>query len=209
MESILLSSAYFGPIQYYSKFLKHNNIYIEQFENFTKQTFRNRCHILGGNGIVSLVIPVVKGRGPKILIKDIRISYDEDWQRNHWRTIFSAYQSSPFFEFYQDDIQPFFERKWNFLLDFNFEINRVVCEMLEIENNSTLTNDFEKVPETSLNFREIISPKNKKNPDPFFTPLEYTQVFSVKFSFFSNLSILDLIFNEGPNSQNILQKSIR
>ena len=209
MNSILLSSAYFGPIQYYSKLLKHQQVFIEQYENFTKQTFRNRCDILGGNGIVSLVIPVVKGRGPKILIKDIRISYDEDWQRNHWRTIFSAYQSSPFFEFYQDDIQPFFEKKWNFLLDFNLEINQAICEMLEIENNSTLTTDFEKVPENSLNFREIISPKNKKIPDPFFAPVEYTQVFSIKFPFFPNLSILDLIFNEGPNSQNILQKSTR
>jgi hypothetical protein len=81
--------------------------------------------------------------------------------------------------------------------------------MLEIVNNSTLTNDFEKVPKTSLNFREIISPKNKKIHDPFFAPVEYTQVFSIKFPFFPNLSILDLIFNEGPNSHTILQKSIR
>ena len=207
-ENILLSSAYFAPIQYYTKFLSFQKIFIEQYENFSKQTYRNRCDIQAANGRVSLVIPVVKGRGKKITMKNLEISYDEDWQRNHWRTIFSAYQSSPYFEFYSDDILPFFNKRWKYLLDFNLEINKTVCEMLEIENNTTLTNDFERVPENTLNFREIISPKNKKKIDKSFFAFEYTQVFSTKFAFMENLSIIDLIFNEGPNSYNILQKSI-
>ena len=98
-NAINLSTAYFAPIQYYSKFLLYSEVFIERFENFHKQTYRNRCVILGGNGPISLVVPVVKGRGAKILIKDLKISYDTNWQRNHWRTIFSAYNSSPFFEY--------------------------------------------------------------------------------------------------------------
>lgn len=207
-ENILLSTAYFAPIQYYSKFIGHSKIYIEQFEHFNKQTFRNRCVILGGNGIIQLIVPVVKGRGPKTLIKDLKISYDVDWQRNQWQTLFSAYSSSPFFEYYQDDIKPFFEKKYEFLLDFNLKINETICDLLEIENKLVLTEDFEQVPEPTINFRDIISPKNKTQTDKHFKQMEYTQVFSEKHGFSPNLSILDLLFNEGPNSYTILKGSI-
>jgi len=205
-KDILLSTAYFAPIQYYSKFLNADKVYIEQFENFIKQTYRNRCVILGGNGPIQLIVPVVKGRGPKILIKDLKISYDTDWQRNHWRTIFSAFNSSPFFEYYKDDIQPFFEKKHQFLLDFNLKIHDTICELLEIQNSAVLTDDFEKVPTGTLNLRECISPKIKTQTDSHFQAIEYTQVFSEKLGFVPNLSILDLLFNEGPNSYSILEE---
>ncbi len=208
MNRILLSTAYFAPIQYYSKFLNYKEVYIEQFEHFNKQTYRNRCIILGGNGPIQLVVPVVKGRGRKILIKDLKISYDTEWQRNHWRTIFSAYNSSPFFEFYKDDIQPFFESKHKFLFDFNLKIHELICELIEIENNTILTIDFEKVPDNTLNCRENISPKIHPLNDLEFQPQKYTQVFSDKLGFVTNLSILDLIFNEGPNSYSVLESSI-
>lgn len=207
-KNILLSTAYFPPVQYVSKFLQFEKIYIEQHENFTKQTYRNRCEILAANGPVSLVIPVVKGRGSKIKIRDLKISYDTDWQRNHWRTIFSAYNSSPFFEFYRDEISPFFEKKWKFLFDYNLAILESICELIEIDFNVELTHDFEKVDSNTLNFREAISPKKQKaKHDPDFHPNEYTQVFAEKFGFVPNLSILDLLFNEGPNSYNILERS--
>jgi len=208
MNTVLLSTAYFAPVQYYSKFLKYDEIYIEQFEHFNKQTYRNRCVILGGNGPIQLVVPVVKGRGRKILIKDLRISYDIEWQRNHWRTIFSAYNSSPFFEYYKDDIQPFFESKFDFLFDFNFKIHETVCELLEIQNNTFLTTDFEKVPDDTLNLRETISPKISPEVDLEFQPQKYTQVFSDKLGFVEGLSILDLLFNEGPNSYTVLEASV-
>lgn len=208
MNTVLLSTAYFAPVQYYSKFLKYDEIYIEQFEHFNKQTYRNRCVILGGNGPIQLVVPVVKGRGRKILIKDLKISYDIEWQRNHWRTIFSAYNSSPFFEYYKDDIQPFFESKFDFLFDFNFKIYETVCELLEIQNNTFLTTDFEKVPDDTLNLRETISPKISPEVDLEFQLQKYTQVFSDKLGFIEGLSILDLLFNEGPNSYTVLEASV-
>ena len=208
-KTTLLSTACFPPVQYFSKLIRVKNIYLEQFENFTKQTYRNRYEILGANGIIPLVVPVVKGRGRKIKIRDLRISYDTDWQRNHWRTIFSAYNSSPFFEFYLDDIQPFFEKPWKFLFDFNLEILETLCGLLEIEPNLVLTEDFEQIPVDALNFREAISPKKyRSQSDPFFIPKPYTQVFHEKFGFLPNLSMLDLLFNEGPNSLNVLAQSI-
>jgi len=207
-DAILLSTAFFAPIQYYTKMLMFNVIYIEQYENFIKQTWRNRYTILGGNGTIDLIVPVVKGRGTKILIKDIEISYDTDWQRNHWRTLFSAYNTSPYFEYYADDLMPFFEKKFQFLFDYNLKIHETVSELLELENRIIATTDFEKVPVGTINYRERISPKEKTPSDPHFQPALYTQVFSDKLGFAPNLSILDLLFNEGPNSYTLLEKSI-
>ena len=206
---VLLSTAYFAPIHFYARYLHHQQVFIEQFENFPKQTYRNRCVIIGGNDVISLVVPVVKGRGTKILIKDLQISYDTEWQRNHWQTIVSAYNSSPYFEYYQDELAPFFEKKSKFLIDHNLQIHETLCSFLEIENKIVLTDDFEKVPLGTLNFRESISPKLAKYNDPRFIDVPYTQVFSEKFDFIPNLSILDLLFNEGPNAHTILTKSIK
>ncbi len=209
-KSILLSTAAFAPVQYMVKLLQYEQVFIEAFENFPKQTFRNRYEILAANGPVSLVIPVVKGRGRKVKIRDLKISYDTDWQRNHWRTIFSAYNSSPFFEYYQDDVLPFFEKSWKYLFDFNQSSLQTVCDLLELEPQLHLTTDFEAVPPETLNFREAITPKSHKaSPDEHFHPEPYTQVFSDRFGFIPNLSILDMLFNSGPDSLNILEASTR
>lgn len=208
-DKILLSTAYFAPIHFYSRYIAYHEVYIEQFEHFNKQTYRNRCVILGGNGPITLITPVIKGRGAKILIKDLKIANDMDWQRNHWRTIFSAYNSSPYFEYYQDDIKPFFEKETKYLLDHNQSIHECISDLLNLESKAKLTRDFELVPGNTLNFREIISPKNKIQPDANYHAVEYTQVFSDRFGFVPNLSILDLLFNEGPNSSTILENSIK
>ncbi|HNX54175.1 MAG TPA: WbqC family protein [Prolixibacteraceae bacterium] len=204
-SSILLSTAYFAPVRYFSKLASYQEIYLEKHENFVKQTYRNRTVILGANGPISLIVPVEKGRAQKIQIKDLRIAYDEEWQRNHWRTIFSAYNSSPFFEYYADDIEPFFQKKHEFLFDFNQQITETILEALDIEANFNFTEDFEQVPDNCLNFREQISPKlHLIAPDPTFKAQSYTQVFSEKFGFVPDLSILDLLFNEGPSASEIL-----
>lgn len=205
---ILLSTAYFAPIRYFSKLSAYHAVLIEQHENFIKQTYRNRAVILAANGPVSLIVPVEKGREQKIKIKDLRISYDEAWQRTHWRTIFSAYNSSPFFEYYADDIEPFFRKKFNFLFDLNQQINSTLLKILEIELEPKLTEDFEQISENCLNFRERINPKTHRNTeDANFTAEPYTQVFAEKFGFVPDLSILDLLFNEGPSAYQFLLNS--
>lgn len=207
---ILLSTAYFAPVRYFSKLISYPEIYIEQHENFVKQTYRNRTVILGANGPIPLIVPVEKGRDRKVTIKDLRIAYDEEWQRNHWRTIFSAYNSSPFFEYYADDIETFFRKKPVFLFDFNQQITETILELIEAEVNIKLTDDFEQIPENCLNFREQISPKlHLINPDPHFEVQPYTQVFSEKFGFVPDLSILDLLFNEGPSAHALLEECFR
>jgi len=207
---ILLSTAYFPSIRYFSKLASYPEIYIEQHEHFIKQTYRNRTIILGANGPISLIVPVEKGRGPKIKIKDLRIAYDEEWQRNHWRTIFSAYNSSPFFEYYADELEPFFRTKHEFLFDFNQSILEVLLEILELKVILNQTVSFEQIPKNCMNFREKINPKAHQNTiDQQFEPQPYTQVFSEKFGFIPDLSILDLLFNEGPSAHTLLQSYFR
>lgn len=204
----MLSTAYFAPIRYFSKLAAYPEIYIEKHENFVKQTYRNRTIILGANGPIPLIVPVEKGRDRKVRIADLRIAYDEEWQRNHWRTIFSAYNSSPFFEYYADDIEVFFNKKYRYLFDFNQQITQTILELLEIDSTLINTDDFEQITEGYLNFREQISPKaHLVLPDPNFEAQPYTQVFSEKFGFVPDLSILDLLFNEGPSAAEILENS--
>lgn len=209
-SSFLLSTAYFAPVSYFSKLAASPEIYIEQHEHFIKQTYRNRTILLGANGPISLIVPVEKGRSQKIKIKDLRIAYHEEWQRNHWRTIFSAYNSSPFFEYFADDVAPFFRKKTIFLFDFNLKITSTILKVLEIQVSMKLTEEFEQIPENCLNFREKISPKAlQKNNDQHFQAHPYTQVFSEKFGFVPDLSILDLLFNEGPSAHSVLINCIR
>lgn len=206
---VLLSTTYFPSIEYCAQFIKNSQVFIEQHEHFIKQTYRNRTVILAANGPVPLIVPVVKGRGSKIKIKDLQIAYDEDWQRNHWRTIFSAYNSSPFFEFYADDFAPFFQKKYNYLLDLNMDILNILTELLEIEPEIKLTSDFENVHENCLNYREKFHPKLQSIDKASFKNIEYTQVFSDKLGFVPGLSILDLLFNTGPQAYSILEDGLK
>jgi len=211
-HTALLSTAYLGPVQYYSKLLHYPEILIEQHENYPKQTYRNRCRILGGNGLLTLSIPVDKGPQLKVKTKDVRIATAEDWQRLHWRTIVSAYNNSPFFPYYQDELAPFFhEKKWKFLFDFNLEIQEKVMELLEMDAQIKLSTEFIKEEKGEMiDLREVIHPKKQRSkPDPHFSPEPYTQVFEEKFDFQPNLSVIDLLFNEGPESIGILEKCFK
>ncbi len=206
----LLSTAYFAPIQYYCKQLQYKTILVEQWENYAKQSYRNRCNIFGANGLLTLSIPVVKATNKKILTKDVRISYDTNWQKLHRKGIESAYKSSPFYEYYIDDIAPFFTKRWDFLFDMNMQINATVCDILEIENHLQPTSDFVPLncPDYS-DFRNSIHPKQSRaKADNCFSPSPYTQVFSDKLGFIPNLSILDLIFNLGNESLVYLENCI-
>lgn len=195
--SVLLSTTYFGPIQWYQKLYRAERVEIEQWESFQKQTYRNRCLIATANGVQALTVPVEHGDSP--LIKDIRLSDHGNWRHLHWNALQSAYGESPFFEYYQDDIRPFFERHWTFLLDFNEEIRQKMCELIDIQPNVSYTEGF--IPEESplTSYRTAISPKHPQD-DPDFQPKRYYQVYDQKHGFLPNLSILDLLFNMGPES---------
>ena len=197
MTKALLSTTYFGPVQWYQKIHRHGLCLIEQHENFQKQTYRNRCLIATANGVQALTVPVEHGDSP--LIKDIRLSDHGNWRHLHWNALQSAYGESPFFEYYQDDIRPFFERHWTFLLDFNEEIRQKMCELIDIQPNVSYTEGF--IPEESplTSYRTAISPKHPQD-DPDFLPKRYYQVYEQKHGFLPNLSILDLLFNMGPES---------
>jgi len=194
---VLLSTTYFGPIQWYQKLYRAEHVEIEQWESFQKQTYRNRCLIATANGVQALTVPVEHGDSP--LIKDIRLSNHGNWRHLHWNALQSAYGESPFFEYYQDDIRPFFERHWTFLLDFNEEIRQKMCELIDIQPNVSYTEGF--IPEESplTSYRTAISPKHPQD-DPDFLPKRYYQVYEQKHGFLPNLSILDLLFNMGPES---------
>lgn len=194
---VLLSTTYFGPIRWYQKLYRAEHVEIEQWESFQKQTYRNRCLIATANGVQALTVPVEHGDSP--LIKDIRLSDHGNWRHLHWNALQSAYGESPFFEYYQDDIRPFFENHWTFLLDFNEEIRQKMCELIDIQPNVSYTEEF--LPEESLltSYRTAISPKHPQD-DPDFQPKRYYQVYEQKHGFLPNLSILDLLFNMGPES---------
>jgi hypothetical protein len=168
---------------------------MEQWENFQKQTYRNRCLIATTQGIQALTVPTE--RGGSLLIKDTRISDHGNWRHLHWNALQSAYGESPFFEYYQDDIRHFFEQRWDFLLDFNEAIRVKMCELIDIQPKVTLTSEYS--PSSKIDYREAIRPKHPL-PDPDFEPKPYYQVYQQKHGFLPNLSILDLLFNMGPES---------
>ncbi len=202
MKTAILSSAYFAPVQWYQKLNRYENIVIEQHDNFIKQTYRNRCVIATTQGLQALTIPVERpsdARLDKTQLKDICISDHGNWRHLHWKALLSAYGESPFFEYYADDIRPFFEKKWKYLLDFNMEINQKMMELLDIEKSSlSLSNEYSSYEGDSdtVDFREVIRPKHP-GEDKEWQPKKYYQVYQQKFGFQPNLSILDLLFNEG------------
>lgn len=207
-ESIILSTAYLGPICYYSRFFLPYPVLIEKNENYLKQSYRNRCVIYGANGPLTLAVPVQRGSFHKTAINELEIDYVTDWQANHLRSIISSYKSAPFFEFYIDDLIPCYQQKIRYLIDYNTSLMKILLRHLEIKQGFSFTKSFIKqYPSKLLDFREKIHPK-KTFRDPFFKNLEYTQVFSPKHGFIPNLSILDLLFNLGPGSAELLKKSI-
>jgi hypothetical protein len=207
-KKILLSTAYLAPIQYYSKFYLPGAVYIEKHENYIKQTYRNRCIIYGANGSVTLSIPVIRGSFHKTHILDLKIDYATRWQDMHFRSIESAYKSSPFFEFYIDDLIPFYQSKTKFLFDFNKKIHEVILNFLDIKQEILYTEEFVNPSLAGpWDYRMNINPKSDFE-DPFFNCFEYTQVFKARHGFIPNLSIIDLLFNLGPGASGYLRSSV-
>ncbi len=195
----MLSSAYFGPIQWYQKLCRYGTCLLEQHDHFVKQTYRNRCVIAATQGTQVLTVPVEGYDGPKCEMRDLRISDHGNWRHLHWNALMSAYGESPFFEYYADDLRPFFEKRWEFLYDFNMEITMKMCELLDIEPHVEPTSSYvaaDDLPAGIDDFRDVIRPKHPL-PDADFQPRRYYQVFESRYGFIPNLSILDLLCNEG------------
>ena len=191
----LLPTSYFGPIGYYAILLQNPNVVIEQYEYFIKQTIRNRCTIYGANGKLILSIPKQRKSSSKILVKDLKISYNHPWQKKHWKSINSAYRSSPFFEFYEDLLFPLYQKKETFLLDFNLNLQKVILECLQFDKNIAFTDSYN---EHAMNSFTDSSSYKINFP-------RYNQVFMKKHGFIPNLSIIDLLFNLGVESMQYLQ----
>lgn len=198
MSQALLSSAYFGPVQWFQKLHRYDRCLIERYDNYVKQTYRNRCVIAATGGPQTLTVPIERYDGSKCLMRDIRISDHGAWRHVHWNAIVSSYGESPFFDYYADDILPFFERRWKYLYDFNLDITHTVCSLLDIRPVIEPTSDYIRTEDVAVDdFRDAIRPKHPL-PDAAFEPRPYYQVYSRKHGFLPNLSILDLLFNEGP-----------
>lgn len=200
--NILLHPTYFPSISHFVAMAQSERITFEVEDNFQKQTNRNRTYIYSPNGIQLLNIPIKHSKESHQKTKDLKIETDFEWQKQHFKSLEAAYRSSPFFEYFEDEIKPIFEKKHTFLLDLNFETLEIVSKFLRIKFDFDLTSEyFHDVDTTDLvDFRTLVN--GKKDTSLFEN---YTQVFDDKYGFLNNLSILDLVFNEGKYALDYLK----
>jgi len=200
MDDILVHPSYFGPISQFVAIAKAKNVQFEDCDNYQKQTYRNRMYIYGANGKQYLNIPIQHQSGIKVKYADVLISYAENWQKEHWKSLESAYRTSPFFEFYEDELKLLYEEEEEKLLNFNLKCHQFLVDNLPLETTD-LKSDYFEIDQNEKDYRYLVNAKKDFNPNQ---PL-YTQVFGGKHGFIPNLSILDLLFNEGPNAISYLE----
>ncbi|MCF7561050.1 WbqC family protein [Sabulilitoribacter multivorans] len=199
--NILIHPTYFSNIAHFVAMVHAGEVCFEMDDSFLKQTYRNRTYIYGANGKLALNIPVIHSQKNRQKYRDVKIYNEEKWQDIHWKSILSAYRTSPFFEYYEDELKPLFSNQEDYILDFNMKCFEVVCECLQLDLNISKSKIYQKEVENKTDYRFLVNAK-KETPQTFDT---YTQVFSDKHGFIPNLSILDLLFNEGPNALNYLE----
>ncbi|MFT3738257.1 MAG: WbqC family protein [Breznakibacter sp.] len=211
MDSLLVSPTYLGPVFQYAHMYRSPHVFVEQHGHYEKKTYRNRAVVMAANGPMALSVPVEKPAGTKTCDKDILLSYDTPWQANHWRTLVSAYQSSPFFEYYADDFEPFYTQRFKYLMDYNLQLMQTVCGNIGLSCGIYLSDTYATSPADVLDLRRSVSPRVGCQTDGHgdYVPQPYWQVFKEKFGFTPNLSIVDLLFCMGPESIEVLRKSIR
>lgn len=196
----------FPPIYYFYLLVLNIDIKIEKYEYFQKMSFRNRFTIASANGLIDLTIPLKGGRDQKKIITDILINHDENWQKRHWKTITSAYKKAPFFDLYCEEIKELIFRREETLFDFNIHILYKILNWLNINSLIDFTLAYSSLIK-GLDYRNKLNPKSYQNGEAF--PMRhYSQVFEERIGFQPNLSILDLLFCEGPNAINIIQNRV-
>lgn len=199
--NILLHPTYFPSISQYAAMLQAETITFEMEDNFQKQTNRNRMYIYSPNGVQMLNIPVKHSKTVHQKYKEIKIENAFGWQKNHFKSLEAAYRTSPFFEYFEDDFIPIFEKKHTFMMDLNFEIFEIINDCLGVELPFSKTEEYFHEATNFTDFRHLANGKK----DTFINE-SYTQVFDEKFGFLPNLSILDLLFNEGRHAKDYLLK---
>jgi len=197
----VLPMFYLPPVKYFTTLNQFKpNIIIEKEEHFPKQTYRNRANIYSPDGMLTLTVPVSKGSKNHTKTKDVKISYDFKWQRLHWLSLGACYRSSAFFEYYEDDFAPFYEKNFTYLLDYNREQLELILRLLKIKQPLQFTDTYEDIYPNRADYRSSfstkITPKAEQKP--------YFQVFEERKGFIKNLSIVDLLFNQGPQAVNYL-----
>ena len=198
---LTLPLSYFGPIEEFVYLAQHHSVTYEIKEHFVKQSYRNRCVIYGANGLLRLTVPLVLKSREKTTMEDIKISYAENWQSHHWKSIQSAYKNSPFFDFYEEILLPLFLEKHTTLKELNIKTHNIIKECLQLDCSVKFNSEF--IPYTENDLRLTIHPKK----EPTLELSRYIQVFEEKFKFYPNLSILDLLFNEGQSALLYLKKT--
>lgn len=192
--------------------MKYGGMTVDVGEHYVKRSYRNKCSILSANGVMALTVPLSRSSSDDAdlthaAMKDLKVSYDDNWRHVHWQSLVSAYNMSPFFEYYEDDIKPLFERKFDYLVDLNAEAMDIVNRLLMMDDVTiNVSETYIPAQTVELDLRDKITPKTHLND---FNQKEYYQVFSEKYGFQPNLSILDLLFNLGPESRVVLRDSLK
>ena len=200
---MIVESQYFPCVNYIAALLKNDSCEIEQWETFRKMSFRNRCIIVGSNGLINLTVPVEGGRNNKQLMKDVRISYSENWQAQHWKAIVSSYAKAPFYEYYQHSIEQLIKKQHTFLLDKNMEIIFWLKKVLKTPSEISLTEEYHQASDkVQIDYRNKWLPNNYWEEE---NGIYYNQVFEEKLGFQKNVSILDFVFCAGPNMTNVIK----
>lgn len=204
---IILPSTYLGSIEYFAHLIKDGSI-IDIYEHFIKRSQRNRAEILSANGILSLTVQVCKSNSPRTPIRDMKIDYSKRWQHQHWLSLVSAYNSSPFFEYYRDYLEPFYTKEYKYLVDYNLELTHLILRLIGSDVMPVISEAYVEGGEFDVDLR----PKNRVGST--FSVEPYIQLFAAenptvlepsKDAFTANLSLVDLLFSEGPNSISILK----
>jgi len=200
-KGAVLPMFYLPPIEYFAKLNTYKTgVFIEQEEHFPKQTYRNRANIYAPDGLLALTVPVVKGSKNHTKVRDVKISYDFRWQRLHWQSLQACYRRSAYFEYYENELAPFYEKKFDFLFDYNEQLLHLILKAAKIKVDLKYTESYEPAYTDIADFRKSIHPKEPSQ----FEQKPYFQVFEDRKGFLKNLSMVDLLFNQGPHSINYL-----
>ncbi len=202
MTTALLACEYFPSIAWYQQFNKAAQVCLEQYEFFERRSFRNRCHLAGPNEMVTLSVPLLGGRNQKTIMKDIKISYEEDWRPKHWKTIVSAYKNSPYFDFFEAQIFSFFQQKPTFLLDLNLQSLQLIQSILQKNTSYSMSTSYVLSPSDDIkDFRQSFSTQSKVHHENL---PQYWQTFQERHGFLPNLSMLDILFCCGQETLSLI-----